>query len=58
MRITKRSRLTCSANTIFAGYDNTLNDIVEGTRYVFYASLGENSGVPVRCSLHYFEMVE
>lgn len=58
MQIARRSRITCSANTIFAGYDNTRNDIVEGTQYVFYASLGENSGTPVRCSLRYFEMVE
>lgn len=44
--------------TISASYDNTLDDIVEGTQYVFYASLGENSGAPVRCGLHYFEMSE
>ena len=44
--------------TISASYDNTLDDIVEGTQYVFYASLGENSGAPVRYSLRYFEIVE
>lgn len=43
---------------IKASYNNTLDDVVEGKQYVFYASLGEYSGAPVMCGLRYFEVTE
>ena len=38
----------------------TFREIAEscGLEDVFYASLGEKSGVPVRCGLRYFEKAE